>query len=1125
MKGEGSDLHATVLEPNVKGSEGTENGSDGKEIIINNVVSEEARIYVLEKFLNVPVLFDSGSQVSLISGNLWDKRGVLEPETSLVLKGLAGGGLEILGRKNFLLDLGLPKTFLFNLVVVNNNLPYIILGLDFMRKHKLVLDPGREIVGMERPRGWIRLNLWQELSGENSNMIQIAALINSDGTQKRREPRSEEAQWGERKCRELVELHKKVTGEPNRQKVNMKFALDIDFFVDSPISQRPRKFSRDQQTLIAEHFQDLENRGIVVRQSSAYVSPVVLVPKKGPKKFRVCVDYTRVNAQTIPINFPIPLIRDLMLHLKTSHKFFSVLDLREAYYQLPLTRRASERAAIITNEGVFRPLGTQFGLKNAPARFTEMMRELVRGMEGFVFFYLDDFIIFSQSVEQHVDHVGELFRRLEAFGMVIQVEKCSFCETSVTFLGYEISHEGFLPLADNLAAIREMAPPQNVQELRRFLGMINYYHNFIPQLAAILQPLYDLLKGEKVPKRRQVHWDSRSQLAFNKAKQSLVEVSTLTLDDPTKPLRLTTDGSATHCGAVLEVSLQVDINRPMGYFSKAFTKTTRVRSTFNRELSAAFLAVKHFKHTLRGRTVVLVTDHKSLVNAVNNGQGDHSIHESGMIAYIKEFNPRMIHIPGSENPVADSLSRPTVVNQVEVDVQEWEIPSLSDFAAYQYEDPFLDEELDKIGKMKGFKIAEKIIGDSSLWGVEDLDNSHFRPIVPPILRAPIFHVFHNVLHQGEQKSLDAIKCHFFWSSMVEDIGKWVKFCPQCQSCKVSRHNRQTLSNFPDNPPRLMILHLDLVGPLSPAVRQYRYLFTMRDRCTGLVQMVPIENKSADCIASVFLERWVAVFGVPGKVITDNGKEFGAQFDHLCISMGIHHARTTPYHPQANGFIERMHRSLKTALRALPDKDRWVDFIPKVVLAINNQVTDKNSFTPFQKTFGKMGRLPGCLLTVDIEQVESINDAQTNVFCQLMSFHSRQARSLNTFCQMDENLFSADYVWLRVEGLRPSLDPVYEGPYAVIRRSSKYFVIAGYKGPQSVSVDRLKTAFLCNEDLEGIRYEETQSQTILSDEEEGPAEGNVDVQERDFDEPVAEIDASGEQLRPKRVRRAPRRLDL
>ena len=212
-----------------------------------------------------------------------------------------------------------------------------------------------------------------------------------------------------------------------------------------------------------------------------------------------------------------------------------------------------------------------------------------------------------------------------------------------------------------------------MKELRRFLGIISYYRSHIKDLASISKPLTDMLRGKDGRSARRLRsWGPDQQKAFKDVLEIVNQAETLHHENPSAPLILTTDASSTHAGAVLE---QIDEEgkspKPLAYFSKAFPKSVKYRSAFNRELTAAFMATRYFKHRIRGRHLIIRTDHASLVRAVEKGYGEHSPSEIRMLCYVKEFNPQMIYIKGEENIIADTLSRPTY-NTVpkEVDVYQ-----------------------------------------------------------------------------------------------------------------------------------------------------------------------------------------------------------------------------------------------------------------------------------------------------------------------------------------------------------------------------------------------------------------------------------------------------------------------
>ena len=294
--------------------------------------------------------------------------------------------------------------------------------------------------------------------------------------------------------------------------------------------------------------------------------------------------------------------------------------------------------------------------------------------------------------------------------------------------------------------------------------------------------------------------------------------------------------------------------------------------------------------------------------------------------------------------------------------------------------------------------------------------------------------------------------------MNSDIALWVRFCPKCQSCKVSRHNRARLSNYPTINNRMHTVHTDLVGPLRPS-KGFRYVLTIRDRATGFLAATPLKDKSALSVVTAFNNHFIGIFGVPTIIISDNGKEFCAHiFKDFCKSLGVTHKRVTTYHPQSNGYIERAHRILKVALRALEDPSDWADELPKIILAINNQRSDESEFTPHQQTFGMPGRVPG-IFFFDQPSDTNPNTLNTYAFMENMRYHHRTARPLaSNQPYIEKNLFNCDKVWVRNDASKPPLAPIYNGPFKVIRRAEKYFILLTPSGISKVSIDRCKVAY-------------------------------------------------------------------
>ena len=909
----------------------------------------------------------------------------------------------------------------------------------------------------------------------------------------------------QQRCEDILNEFPEVTAEPRYDgKPKHNFTLDINLTDDTPFYQKPRRCADVKRRAIIDHFEGLATKGAVVKRASEYASPITVVTKKDGR-YRVCVDYTNLNRRTEALNYPLPLISTLHTLVRSQHRYFSVLDLKDAYLALPLTPRASERAGIVTLDGLYVPLRCPFGLKNAPFKYCELIDTVIDGLKHFVFSYLDDFLVFSETLEEHYSHLGRLLTRLRDFGLYVNAKKCVLAKESVKFLGHEVSSEGLHPLHHKVSLVATMERPKTLKKLRRFLGIVGYYREHVKEMAKIAQPLTNLLKGEKKNSAKILRqWGDTEQEAYDQVIRALQDAETLGHEDPNCPLILSTDASLSHAGATLEQSINRDVpdgsegTRPLAYFSKAFPASVRDRSTFNRELTAMYMAVRFFKHRLRGRNFIIRTDHASLVNAFNNKEGEHSPHERRMLLNLCEYQCSIIHIKGEQNAVADALSRPmpeetvpkTVWNEDEVCREisvesSGELSTLSKegIADAQTKDPsFMEESLPEGVVLH----AELLEGERSLWGVLDVDGAEgsFRPWIPIAMRPQVFQTLHNTIHQGAIRTTDTIAARYFWPTMSQDIKLWVKCCPKCQKSKVTRHNRQTLQNFPGLTPRLQIFHVDLMGPLVES-GGYKYVLTMRDRGTGFLVTAPLPDKTSLSVVTAIRDSLVANFGVPATLITDNGREFcSALFTKFCGQLNIKHQHTTSYHPQANGLVERVHRVIKVAFSALDDPTDWANHLPLVQLMLNNQICDRAHFTPFQMAFGQAANLPGAF--VGVRQTEPDEPATLNellIFFQNMQFHQREARALPVRkAQIENDLYEVDMVLVRIDHARSPLSPRYQGPFLVTNRHLKYFTVMCDAGPKNISVDRLKAYHTLPSVSDEFSEGESSSEECDSDEE-------------------------------------------
>ena len=302
--------------------------------------------------------------------------------------------------------------------------------------------------------------------------------------------------------------------------------------------------------------------------------------------------------------------------------------------------------------------------------------------------------------------------------------------------------------------------------------------------------------------------------------------------------------------------------------------------------------------------------------------------------------------------------------------------------------------------------------------------------------------------------------------MNVDIAYWVKTCPECQANKVHKYNKPTIGLYPSNTDRFQFLHLDLMGPFNIISNQNKYILTIKDRGTGFLVAAPIQNKKAETVREAFMQSWVGIFGAPQVIITDNGKEFKNNILQKSFEqLGINHRFVPPYNPQSNGYIERQHKSINIALRALKDKMNWASYLPLITTSINNSTIEGSPFTPTQYAFGTCTNLSGrVLFNIVSKNKKSTSIYNTKIFIYSMSKITRNHKKhYNKDIYYEPELFKCEKVWLRRKN-KTHLSPLYQGPYTVLSYSKHSMIIDKNAKPVKVSIRNVK-AYFPREDLD------------------------------------------------------------
>lgn len=419
-----------------------------------------------------------------------------------------------------------------------------------------------------------------------------------------------------------------------------------------PIHNKARRLAPDKLEAARAEFTKLQNLGICRPSSSEWASPLHMV-KKTDGSWRPCGDY-QLNACTTPDRYPLPYIQDITAILD-GKTIFSKIDLQRAFHQVPLTNQDIPKTALITPFGLFEFTRLTFGLRNAAQTMQRLINSALSGL-SFIFGYIDDILIASQNEEEHKKHIKIVLQRLADNHLAINIDKCNFGQKELTFLGHLITPQGFFPLPEKVEAIKQIQKPTVVKELKSFIATINFYRRFLPKAVTYQSILLSMIPGNKRNDKTPLTWTPESITAFETCKEELANAAMLCYPKENLTLVLQTDASDKCMGAALN-QMEDSALRPLGFFSKKFSTAQIKYSTYDREMTAIFTAIKHFRYLLEGREFTIYTDHKPLVYAFNKKADNISPRQTRQLDYISQFSTNIQHIEGKENIVADLLSR------------------------------------------------------------------------------------------------------------------------------------------------------------------------------------------------------------------------------------------------------------------------------------------------------------------------------------------------------------------------------------------------------------------------------------------------------------------------------------
>ncbi|XP_031635639.1 uncharacterized protein K02A2.6-like [Contarinia nasturtii] len=848
-----------------------------------NEQTNRSNHYELPVFVNgvrLSTQCDTGAPCSLMSVNIFDQffdRSSLQL-CSTPFTGYGGDLIDILGEFKVCVNFD-GQNVLGKFVVTKTNRP-TLLGRDFLRSFGFEL--------LQRPH--IQSKSHSTVNFVNSYNEIINQIKN-----------------------EFAEVFSSSLGKYNISKVSLPISSEA-----VPIFCKPRPVPLAWRDTVEKQLNELVQKGMLIPVDNAdWGTPLVIIPKPNGE-LRICGDYkVTINRFLIDYKYPLPRIDQIFASMQGGI-VFTKLDMSSAYNQLVLDDEAQNLCTWSTHKGTFRMTRLPFGVKPAAAIFQKTVENLLREFSN-VFCYQDDIVVTGTNFSDHLKTLKQVLFKILTAGFKLNIKKCEFFKEKISYLGFDITKDGLTKNKDRIKSVLNAPRPQDISELRAFIGMVNHHSKFIENFAQKMSSLYKLLQKDV-----EFKWTKECHIAFELMKTEICSDKVLVHFNPDLPIILSTDACNTALAGVLSNRYN-EGKRPIAYVSRALNSAERNYSTIEKEALAIVFSVIKLKQYLLGMHFILQTDHRPLITIFGENKGIPIMAAARMQRWafiLSGFNYTIEYIKGSLND-ADSLSR---IGQYETADTRYESNyinyvgftnvlqlNFSTVAKFSRQDPILSKVMDCINngtveqlkgdEFKSFRLKSNELTVESgciLWG--------YRTVIPKKLQQNVLNELH-LSHFGVVKTKALARSYVYWPNLDKDIENLIKRCESCQLARPSPEKSELIPWKPTDSAWKRI-HIDYAGPVHGF-----YLLIVVDSYSKWIEVFKTKQMTTSFTISKLRETF-SRYGLIDTLVSDNGTQFTSyEFKEFVKENGIKFILIAPGNPSSNGQAENTVKTVKKSLIA------------------------------------------------------------------------------------------------------------------------------------------------------------------------------------------------------------------